>query len=328
MDALDAAHVADLFRLGRPASSLELVARGQHNPLGVSRLRTASGCYAVKGFEAAPSVTALAIETAAFAAGLPIPEPIRTRDGALFARHRAGESDVWVRVYRWVPGAALNWGIADPPVSFEIGRLMATIHRLPVASDALKEAPAQAWSPLGERGWAGLAKRALARGLPWADALGAAVPRLLDQEAYLMRHGPEVAATVPSQRDLHPPNVVRTPAGALYVVDWDSAGPVVARHDVAEFALVWATPAHGPPLGAAVHAFIDGYRAGGGHYHSEGSADLLTRQKTALWWLALNVRRDLGERPGPDLELTPALLSRAASWDADDLRSLADLLDH
>ena len=325
MDAFDAGSVGNLFQLGRPIGSLEFVARGQLNPLGVCRLQTDRGCYAVKRFDAAPRTAALAIESAAFKMGLPMPEPMRTSDGQFFASYRAGEQTLWIRVYRWVPGAALNWGCVDPDISVEIGKLMAAIHRLPVAAEVLLEDP---WSALTETVWAELAECAKARRVSWAEELHRAMPLLLSQEAYLVENSSKEEAAVPSQRDLHPPNIVRTPASAYFVVDWDSAGPVVARHDVAKFALVWATPEDGQPLAAAVHAFIDGYRECGGQYKSQGQTDLLHQQKTLHWWLTFNIRRDLSDRPGPDAELTPALLRSVTSWDTDRLQHLADLLDY
>lgn len=328
MDAFDVASVADLFQLGRPIGALEFVARGQSNPLGVCRLQTDSGWYAVKRFDDAPRAAALAIETAAFKVGLPMPKPMRTRDRQLSAIYRAGDRTLWIRVYHWVPGAALDWGCVDPDISVEIGKLMAAIHRLPVAAEDLREDPSLQWSALTENGWTELAECASARRVPWAAALRRAIPLLLSQEAYLARNSPKEEAAVPSQRDLHPPNIVRTPAAAFFVLDWDSAGPVVARHDVAKFALVWATPEHGQPLAAAVHAFIDGYRECGGRYESQGPTDLLDQQKTLLWWLAFNIRRDVSERPGPAADLTPALLHRVASWDTARLRRLAALLDY
>ena len=325
MDALDAVRVADIFHLGRPIGALEFVARGQLNPLGVHRLLTDKGCFAVKQFDAAPRTAALAIEATAFKMGLPIPEPMQTRDGQPFATFRTGERTLWIRVYRWVPSAALHWGCVEPEIAFEVGKLMAAIHRLPVAEEDLVE---QSWSPLTETGWTELTERARARQLPWADELHRAMPILLKLEAYLVENTSNEEAPVPSQRDLHPPNIVRTPDSALFVVDWDSAGPAIARHDVAEFALVWATPEGGQPLESSVHAFIDGYREGGGRYASQGPTDLLHKQQTSHWWLVYNIKRDVSDRSGPDAELTPALLRKVASWDTDRLKRLAELLDY
>lgn len=328
MDAFDAARVADHFQLGCPAGALQFVTRGQRNPLGVCRLETDKGCYAVKRFDTAPTAASLAIETAASKAGLPMPKPIRTPCGQLSTSYQAGGQTLWIRVYRWVPGATLDWGCVNPGISLEIGKLMAAIHRLPVAAEDLLEEPSLQWSVLTESGWAELAESASARRMLWAEALHRAIPVLIGQEAYLIKNSSKDEVAVPSQRDLHPPNIVRTPASAFFVIDWDSAGPVVDRHDVAKFALVWATPKDGQPLAAAVHAFIDGYRECGGRYQSQGPTDLLYQQKTLHWWLVFNIRRDLSDRPGPDTDLTSALLQRVVSWDTDRLQSLADLLDY
>ncbi|MEM7172411.1 MAG: phosphotransferase [Pseudomonadota bacterium] len=257
----DAREVAVLFGLGQPSGKLELAARGQQNSFGVHRLQTDRGCYAVKQFDVPPSSAALAVEAAAFQAGLPLPEPIKTNAGDFAASLQVDGQRRWLRVYRWVTGTAMPWGLVDPEISFEIGSLMAAVHLLPVPESELSEPP---WLPLTESGWIELASRAKAQGVAWTKDLKHAVPSLLKQEEFLVVNSFEGEARVPSHRDLHPPNIIKSTHSKLCVVDWDAAGTVVGRHDVANFALVWATPEGNDPNPAAVHAFIDGYRKGGG----------------------------------------------------------------
>src|SRR5262245_65158761 len=70
--------LARVFDLGRPRVAVH-AGCGQKNPLGVLRLETTKGCFAVKRFEQEPSHVALAIESAAYATRFPMPQPLRDR---------------------------------------------------------------------------------------------------------------------------------------------------------------------------------------------------------------------------------------------------------
>ena len=71
--------VAHAFDLRRPHGTV-YAGCGQKNPLGVLRLQTSQGCFAVKRFAHAPRCGALAIESAAYAAGFPMLRPFWTID--------------------------------------------------------------------------------------------------------------------------------------------------------------------------------------------------------------------------------------------------------
>lgn len=134
--------VARTFGLGQPGTAVP-AGRGQKNPLGVLRLESSSGCFAVKRFTEEPRPAALAVESAAYASGFPMPTPVRTTGDEPYAVCSHDGSPAWVRVYPWMPGSAYDWGVVAPRLSFRVGGLLAALHALSVPVDARREEP---WS--------------------------------------------------------------------------------------------------------------------------------------------------------------------------------------
>jgi hypothetical protein len=141
--------LAQGFDIGRPRVAVH-AGCGQKNPLGVLRLETSQGCFAVKRFEHEPRRGALALEFAAYAAGFPMPRPLRTPEGKPYASYWRAGSPVWARVYAWVEGTAYDWSAVDPKFSSHMGGLFAALHALLVPAEALQEDP---WMPLRWSGW-------------------------------------------------------------------------------------------------------------------------------------------------------------------------------
>src|SRR5262249_32785173 len=129
----------------------------------------------------------------------------------------------------------------------------------------------------------------------------------------------------PSQRDYHPPNLITPPAGLRVLVDWDAAGPVVARKEALKFALVWATPEDGQADRDLVQAFLRGSRGAGGLLEPPSVDELAHQAQPNRWWIWFNVRRDLSDEPGPDPELVPALLSGVGRVDREALKHTVTL---
>jgi hypothetical protein len=320
--------VARHFQLGKAEGPIEFAALGQYSPHGVCRLRTELGMFAVKRLRTRPPDGALLIETSAFRSGMSMPEPMRNRDGQLLEVIDDGGRPSWIRVHRWVNGEPLAWGVAEPEISFETGRLLASLHGLPVPEGALSTEEAEEWAMPTEWQWRRLAECAAGRQLQWAGELNRKLPILARHAEFIAGFRPATEELVPSHRDLHPPNVIKTHDGTLVLIDWDSAGPVIGREDVARYALIWSKPEGELPRAAAVHAFIDGYREAGGIYVSTGLPDLLGSTVTFLKWLAFNIRRDLSDRPGHVPELTESLLASLKPIDMEDLERRARLLDY
>jgi hypothetical protein len=199
--------VASRFALGRPAGPPVPVTGGLSNELW--RLVTERGTYAVKRMVTnahrpdfrATIEAAYAVERRAWAAGVPMPEPVP--DPAT-GRAVAPVGGSLVRVHRWVGGTATAGSPADGAA------LLATIH---AAGRARRSAlPEPAWD--GDR---------------WGAELGALARRVA--------RAPERVLVVDSHRDLDPKNTLRGDDGVLRALDWDAAGPVCAVQEAVAVAL-------------------------------------------------------------------------------------------
>jgi len=293
------------FGLGEPRQALQFMARGQTNPLGVFRLETQHGSFAVKNLGARLSAGAVLIERAAHAAGVPMPEPLRSITGEVCLRAPDAGRELWIRIYPWIDGEPGRWGVCAEEASHAVGVLMARVHGLRVPPEALE---AVAWEPPGETGWRELAAAARARGLSWAEGL-------LEKLTVLLSLEDEARAAArrevtPSQRDYHPPNIIQRVDGERVLVDWDAAGPCDARREVILFALRWAGAIGAEPQRELVQALVRGYVAGGAAFPSPSLEEVRAALLPNLWWLWFNVERDVGSAPGADDWLVPALLSQ------------------
>jgi Ser/Thr protein kinase RdoA (MazF antagonist) len=205
--------VATAYGLGADAVLTGPVARGEMGQ--VWRLESERGVFAVKDpffpVAAADAEADAAYQELARAAGLPMPEVVRTPDGRVLVDLDGAP----VRVYSWVDVLPRDRRL-DP---VEVGRLVARLHRVVVPADE----PMAAWyaEPLGAEVWRDLVSRLHTAGAPFADGLDALVPDLLALEAMLE----PVRATQQCHRDLWADNILRTRDGGLVVLDWESSGP-------------------------------------------------------------------------------------------------------
>ncbi len=315
--------LATQFRVGRPGTLIP-IAHGQTNRLGVHKFETSEGCFSVKLYDERPRENALAIEKAAYNSAFPMPQSLPTVDGETVAETVVAGQTVWLCVHSWVEGEPLPWTIADPNISQRVGGLVARLHRLPVDKQYLQEEP---WSALGQCQWRTLAEKATVQGAVWADEFRRKLDILSQWEEFLATRHSEDSVAVPSHRDLHPPNLIRRPNGELVVVDWDSAGPANLNGDVVGSAQIWASQADERSRKSTIRAFLSGYRGAGGVYEPRGVEDLKPLLRTRIWWLAYNIRRDLGRHPGPDPDLTGTLLSRLRKPDFCELKKTASYFD-
>lgn len=221
LDLSHAAAVAECFALGGKARMSGPVARGQ---LGqVWRLETEAGAFAVKEWFAEQDLDELlrgvVLHERLWAAGLPVPEVIRTRRGDL----TADVSGVLVRVLEWVDVQAPTREL--PPG--EVGRLLAAMH---LASEATTE-PVGPWYSEGVGGdrWQELLNRARAEGAPFAEALGARLDELVAVESLVEPPGPVLEC----HRDLWSDNVLGLRTGGLCVIDFENTGPADPGYELA-----------------------------------------------------------------------------------------------
>ena len=207
----DADAVAAAFRLPGDRPALHgPVARGYMGRIW--RLDTDGGSWAVKESLAPVDrdharVTAT-FESAAAAAGVPLPEPVLADDGDP-VRVVAGRE---LRCHRWVDLAELNTGLGPELV----GGLLARLHR--VAFDYPGSADDWYSAPVGGATWDELIVGTAGRA-PFADRLAAVRDDLLGGEALI--RPPSVMQTC--HRDLFADNV-RAAGDGLCVFDWENCG--------------------------------------------------------------------------------------------------------
>jgi hypothetical protein len=212
LDPRAADAIADVYGLGGDPVLSGPVARGEVGQ--VWRLTTALGSWAVKEpFE--PPSPAEVDDDAAFqdvvaATGVSMPSVVRTRAGDVLA----DVGSAVVRVYGWVDLLGRDpW--LDPAT---VGRIVASIHRVRYQG----KNPVDPWytDPVGAERWDDLIGRLTEAGSPFADRLAALRDELVALEELLEWPGDLQTC----HRDLFADNVLRTPTGAVSVIDWENAG--------------------------------------------------------------------------------------------------------
>ena len=236
--------VARAFELGA-IQGVVPVAGGLSNDMW--QVTTDSGEFAVKVMRAnadSPAFqinveAAFLVEQAAFARGVPCPEPVCLPDGRCLARVQGN----WVRAHRWVHGT--------PPVPKEHSRdaasLVAAIHAgAPTTVVSLDDEP---WDAAG---WGSLADQS---GMPsdLAASLRVAAPSLADLEGDTSATG-KLVVHVLSHGDLDPKNTLLVD-GILVAVDWDAACARPQVREAVSVALDWTTSP--PEFRAAVDAYTE-----------------------------------------------------------------------
>ncbi|MDE8585984.1 phosphotransferase family protein [Arthrobacter sp. NQ4] len=279
----------NLSHLGVPVGPMIRVHGGFANRM--YRLDTDDGSFAVKELNLVDRrwpyriKDVLRFERAAFAAGIPMPEPISANHNTL--------------VHRWVDG-----GKAEAPVSasyaFEIGEILARIHSLDVGwSDALIEEQAS-------RDWAELAVQAAATGQPWAAELASQVETFLAIARFVdtcNRPGPVVL----THRDIQPWNLLAR-EGRPVVLDWELSGMLDLSGELGSTAL---SLAKGPGVDdirpAIFRSVLDGYVAGGGTLPPQGPswfAFIIGGWLGHTRWNILRCLAGVEASTGPDLALS------------------------
>ncbi|MFD1364945.1 phosphotransferase family protein [Actinoplanes sichuanensis] len=280
----------DLSFLGEPTGPMTRVRGGFANRL--YRLDTDQGSFAVKELnlldrrEIYRTEDVFRFEQAAFAAGVPMPEPILAGDHTL--------------VHRWVDGEKLPEAPVPAEYAFEIGGILARLHTLDVAWPA---APIQESVP---RDWPTLAERATATGQPWAGELARQVETLLAMARFVdtcERPGPAVL----THRDIQPWNLLSR-KGRPVLLDWELSGMLDLAGELGSTAL---SLAKGPGLDdirpAVFRSVLDGYVAAGGTLPPWGPSWFAFMIGGRLGFTRWNILRCLSgveADTGPDLALS------------------------
>jgi aminoglycoside phosphotransferase (APT) family kinase protein len=280
----------DLSQLGAPVGPMVRVHGGFANRM--YRLDTDRGSFAVKELNLLDRRSAyraedvFRFERTAFAAGIPMPEPISATDDTL--------------VHRWVEGEKIPEEPVPPAYAFEIGEILARLHALDVPWTG---APAEELTP---RDWPDLAERATATGQPWAGELTAQAQTFLaiaDLVDTCERPGPVVL----THRDLQPWNLLAR-AGRPVLLDWELSGLLDLSGELGSTALSLAKgPGFDDIRPAVFRSVLDGYVAGGGVLPPPGPSWFVFMISGWLGFTRWNILRCLTgaeAATGPDLALT------------------------
>ena len=224
-------------------------------------------------------------ERAAFAAGVPMPEPI--------------SADAEVLVHRWVDGDAVPEEPVSRAFALEIGEILARIHALDVTwTHTSVEDPAP-------RDWRELARRAAVTDQPWADELAGTVDALLAIADFVdtcERPGPVVL----THRDIHPWNLLAR-EGRPVVLDWELSGSLELASELGSTALSISKGRGFDHINSAVfRSVLDGYVAGGGALPPSGPSWFVFMISGWLGFTRWNIVRCLAgveATTGPDLAL-------------------------
>jgi len=267
------------------------------------RLRTERGVFAVKelnrNFDDPGYMPwferAFAVEMAALEAGVPLPRPlpVAATGGCLAELPSAGTRPTTVRVHEWLEGVTVSMDARDPAVAAQVGAILARLHALRLSTPVTIAEMLRAY---GGEHWRGLAERLEAANVPWAPQLSATLVVIGELEGFVVDARTDPAPLIMSHRDAYQNNVIVPADGRATLVDWDGAGPVNPRHEVATAALNWAGVHLGEPDPAIAKALTAAYRAGGGEFEAPRKADFVEFIGEVLSWLEYNIRRALGER--------------------------------
>ena len=280
----------NLSHLGAPVGPMIRVHGGFANRM--YRLDTDQGSFAVKELNLVDRRWTYRVEDvfrferAAFAAGIPMPEPISASHDTL--------------VHRWVEGEKVPEAPVPAAYAFEIGEILARIHALDVAwPHASIEDPTS-------RDWPELAARAAATGQPWADELAAHVETFLAIARFVdtcERPGPVVL----THRDIQPWNLLAR-EGRPVVLDWELSGMLDLS---SELGLTALSLAKGPGFDdiepAIFRSVLDGYVAAGGALPPSGPSWFVFMIGGWLGHTRWNILRCLAgveASTGPDLALS------------------------
>ena len=280
----------NLSHLGAPIGPMIRIHGGFANRM--YRLDTDRGSFAVKELNLLDRPWTYRIgdvfrfERAAFAAGIPMPEPISASHDTL--------------VHRWVDGEKVPEAPVSPGYGFEVGRILARIHALDVAwTDVATQVPTP-------RDWPELAERAAATGQPWAGELNSRLETFLAIAHFVdtcERPGPVVL----THKDIHPWNLLAR-EGRPVVLDWELSGMLDLSGELGSTALSLAKgPGFDDIEPAIFRSVLHGYVAGGGALPPSGPSWFVFMIGGWLGHTRWNVLRCLAgveASTGPDLALS------------------------
>lgn len=280
----------DLSQLGTPVGPPIRVHGGFANRM--YRLDTDQGSFAVKELNLVDRRwdyrldDVFRFEQAAFAAGIPMPEPISASADTL--------------VHRWVDGEPVPEEPVSEAFAFEIGEILARLHSLDVEwTNTSADEPAP-------RDWPELAERATATGQRWADELASQVETFLGIAEFVdacERPGPVVL----THKDIQPWNLLSRD-GRPVVLDWELSGMLDLSGELGSTALSISKGSGFDTIEPAIfRSVLDGYVAGAGTVPPPGPSWFVYMIGGWLGhtrWNILRCLTDTEATTGPDLALS------------------------
>jgi|CXWL01.1.fsa_nt_gi hypothetical protein len=294
-----AEEICAAFGLGTPTGKMAPVAGGLTHRM--YRLTTERGAFAIKDFALDPEGAwtververSFAVEQAAFEAGVRMPRPVvNPATGGCLAEVATDDgAAATVRVHEWAEGEGLQRVVFGPAMSGRCGEIVARVHGMQMMADVTQAAALKTY---GSEHWEQTAERVERSEVEWKWEFRAILHTIAEMEAYVDSGRADTTPLLMSHRDADQKNFMKTPSGELLLVDWDAAGPVHPRHEVASLALTWAGVHLGEPDWKSVRGWIEGYRRAGGELDAIQPTDLGEFAAVMLGWFEFNVRRALG----------------------------------
>ncbi len=258
------------------------------------RLHTTHGSYAIKQLNPAimqyPNIyetyrTSERIAAAMYAVGIPAVVALEGNDNDTL---HIIDDDAF-QVYRWIDGTTLSSQTVDPERARLIGNTLARMHAL---NQSFPKLIAPDWEPFSDDEWDMITFQAADRGLPWAQRVRNALPRIAEWSQWEAQAGETLEKTlVVSHRNLDQKNVLWQDAETFAIIDWESAGLINPAMELVGAAFSWSGLMRGMPGERTFHALLEGYVASGGIIREAGLTAIHGVIGNWLDWLHFNMLR-------------------------------------
>ena len=252
--------VAHVFDLGTPIGPLVAVARqwaGQAWSLSTDRGRWLAR-ELFDWYDGGDRAAEVMLAEAAAAAGIRTPPLKRSRSGAVIDTVDAPHGRTRWRVFGWRSLGPMPTTPVDPKLAAAAGAIIGRVHALALPPPR----PIDPWLTRRrpEAEWWDLHRAATQAEVPWAHALAAAIPAIVELSTIVDRGDPNDAAVLSACH--YAPDAFRTAGDDLVVVSWEYAGAMTPRWDLGHALARWSAGVGADEVNApAGRALLDAYRA-------------------------------------------------------------------